>query len=150
MFRKIALGVGFAAGYVLGAKAGTGRYEQIQGQARALLQQQTARRKGPGAAPGSAAPSAARGPATEAPRRPDGSAAEVGPVIGSIPGDSSTAAPTPGKSIDEMTELELELATAPLLPGASSGAAPVGAAGAAGTAAAELGSTTGRGRGTAL
>lgn len=146
MFRKITLVVGFAAGYVLGAKAGTERYEQIQGQARALLQQ-TARPKGSGAAPGSAGPSASGGPVTEAPGRPGGSTAEVGPVTSSVPGDSSTSVPTPVKSIDEMTELELELATAPLLPGGTSGGAQSGAAGAAGTAAAEPRSTTARGRG---
>lgn len=36
MIRKLTLGAGFAAGYVLGAKAGTQRYEQIVAKAREL------------------------------------------------------------------------------------------------------------------
>lgn len=34
MMRKLTLAVGFAAGYLLGAKAGTARYHQIMGQLR--------------------------------------------------------------------------------------------------------------------
>jgi hypothetical protein len=36
MIRKLTLAVGFGAGYVLGAKAGTQRYEQIVSKAREL------------------------------------------------------------------------------------------------------------------
>ena len=36
MIRKLTLAVGFGAGYVLGAKAGTQRYEQIVAKAREL------------------------------------------------------------------------------------------------------------------
>jgi hypothetical protein len=36
MFRKLTLVVGFGAGYVLGAKAGTERYEQIVAKAREI------------------------------------------------------------------------------------------------------------------
>ena len=36
MIRKLTLGAGFAAGYLLGAKAGTARYDQLMGQLRGL------------------------------------------------------------------------------------------------------------------
>ena len=36
MFKKLTLAVGFGAGYVLGAKAGTQRYDQIVAKAREL------------------------------------------------------------------------------------------------------------------
>ncbi|MCW2544990.1 MAG: hypothetical protein JWM40_2542 [Frankiales bacterium] len=37
MIKKLALATGFAAGYVLGAKAGTERYEQIMTQLNGLM-----------------------------------------------------------------------------------------------------------------
>ena len=39
MIRKLTLAVGFGAGYVLGAKAGKERYDQIEAKARELLGQ---------------------------------------------------------------------------------------------------------------
>ena len=136
MIRKITLMCGFAAGYVLGAKAGTQRYAQIQGQARALLQQTTGR-TGPGAASSSAQDAVVTG----ASGRPGGT---VGRETSSVAPSSPTPAQPSTKAIEEMTELELELATAPLLPGGTAGGPESGAAGAAGTGVAEPRSTTAR------
>ena len=39
MIRKLTLAIGFGAGYVLGAKAGTQRYDEIMAKARELMGQ---------------------------------------------------------------------------------------------------------------
>ena len=130
MIRKITLIVSFTGGYVLGAKAGTARYDQIRGQARALSEQ--VRRE---ARP---SPASTVGPGSQQHQPGDGASGRAsaparaggGAPSSLVPGGPATSAQPPvtpvedepvvERSIDEMTELELELATAPVPPGGTS------------------------------
>lgn len=127
---RITLAVGFAAGYVLGARAGTERYGQIRRSTSALLKRAAASRGGSGATPAAVDPVVRGGAAA----RPAGSVGTPSNTVG--PATAGVAAPSgagpgqpPEKSIEEMSELQVELATAPLLPAvAPAGLEPAAAA----------------------
>lgn len=120
MIRRLTLVVGIGAGYVLGAKAGKERYTQIEGKVRALLDQPAVQQFTGNV---SATASTVVEKATSAVRDMDDptSVTEVeatsrnaaAPSVSTPAGAATSTLPL---SIDDMTEFELEQATAPTPP----------------------------------
>lgn len=134
MFRRLTLAVGFGAGYVLGAKAGRQRYEQIRTNL-SQLRSHPAAQQFSGTDP--AATTTAADNITSTGHDIAGAAPDTQPMTsptdvttGSHPGSGGGSArpglgsppvPPPPSSIDEMSELELDLATRPTPPAGAAG-----------------------------
>ena len=121
MVRKITLAVVFGAGYLLGARAGEERYTQIQGQVRALLGHPAVQQF---TGTVSASAGAATGQAPDAGNEPVSATSDpvssAGPNAISVDPTAEPATSPGPRSIEEMSELELELATRPTPPAPSS------------------------------
>ena len=117
MVRKITLAVSLGAGYLLGAKAGEERYDQIQGKVRALLSQPAVQQfTGSTAASAGGTAGQAPGAVTD----PVSATSDLGSSAGANPIDVGPsgvpASSSSSTAIEDMSELELATRPSPAPP----------------------------------
>ena len=121
MIRKLTLAIGFGAGYVLGAKAGTERYDQIEAKVRELLGQPAVQDFT------SNVSSTASAAADKAKATVNDKVSAVGDKV-SPPSDTSSDLLTPVPVADDVVVVDLGVSgaatTGPVLGASPSGTAP--------------------------